>query len=291
MKFDRLMEQLLGVLALLVLVGGALVVIAPSTTALIAAVATAGVLGGLHCAGMCGGMATMLGSAGQRQGTYRTIPIMPAPPVAASAGASTSCPSQPSVVGWRHTALLHAGRISTYGLMGAVVGLLGAAGLMLKPVMPVHTALFVFGNLALIWLGLRLVGYAPLEGVLSGLGGRLAALLPARFSPAAQAGRHPFLTGMAWGCLPCGLVYGVLPFALLSGNAWSGAVLMVVFGLSALPHLLVTQGAAQWLHGRRLPLVAKAVGALALFGFGVYGLFHISNPSALSPLFCITPVH
>lgn len=258
---------------------------------LISAVASAGLLGGLHCAGMCGGMATMLGSAGRRQGGNRIIPIAPAPAVATSSATSASCASQPVTTGWRHTALLHAGRISAYGLMGAVVGLLGAAGLMLKPIMPVHTVLFIFGNLALIWLGLRLAGYAPLEGALSGLGSRLAALVPARFSPAAQAGRHPFLTGMAWGCLPCGLVYGVLPFALLSGDALSGAVLMVVFGLAALPHLLAAQGAGQWLHGRRVPFAAKAIGALALIGFGVYGLFHLSNPSAISPLFCITPVH
>ncbi|WP_147383908.1 sulfite exporter TauE/SafE family protein [Noviherbaspirillum sedimenti] len=260
---------------------------------LITAVATAGLLGGIHCAGMCGGMATMLGSAGRRQGqdSGRTIPIMPAPAVTTSIRTFSACASQPAAAGWRHAALLHAGRISTYGLLGAVVGLLGAAGLLLKPIMPVHTALFVFGNLALIWLGLRLVGYAPLEGALSRFGGRLAALVPARFSPAAQAGRHPFLTGMAWGGLPCGLLYGVLPFALLSGDAWSGAALMLVFGLAALPHILVAQGAGQWLHGRRLPLVAKAVGALALLGFGVYGLFHLTDPSAISPLFCITPVH
>ncbi|QAU34098.1 sulfite exporter TauE/SafE family protein [Janthinobacterium sp. 17J80-10] len=258
---------------------------------LISAVATAGLLGGLHCAGMCGGMATLLGSAGRRQDGSRTIPIVPAPAGATSQARPSACASQPAAAGWRHTAWLHAGRISTYGLMGAVVGLLGAAGLMLKPIMPVHTVLFVFGNLALIWLGLRLAGYAPLEGTLSGMGGRLAALVPARFSPVAQAGRHPFLSGMAWGCLPCGLVYGVLPFALLSGDAWSGAVLMVVFGLAALPHLLLAQGAAQWLHGRRVPLAAKVVGALALIGLGVYGLLHLSDPSAISPLFCITPAH
>lgn len=258
---------------------------------LITAVATAGLAGGFHCAGMCGGMATMLGSAGRKQSGTRIIPILPAPVMATPSGAAASCASQPAAASWRHTALLHAGRISTYGLMGAVVGLLGAAGLLLKPIMPVHTALFLFGNLALIWLGLRLAGYAPLEGTLSGLGGRLSALIPARFSPAAQAGRHPFLAGMAWGCLPCGLLYGVLPFALLSGDVWSGAVLMMVFGLAALPHLLLAQGAAQWLHRKQLSRVAKAIGALALIAFGAYGLFHLSNPSAISPIFCITPVH
>jgi hypothetical protein len=260
---------------------------------LITAVAAAGLAGGIHCAGMCGGMAAMLGSAGRRRSDKRIVPIMPAPAgisSAASAGIAASWPSQPAAAGWRHSALLHAGRISTYGLMGAMVGLLGAAGLLLKPILPVHTALFVFGNFALIWLGLRLMGYAPLEGTISDFGGRLTALVPARFSPAAQAGRHPFLAGMAWGCLPCGLLYGVLPLALLSGDAWSGAVLMMVFGLSALPHLLLAQGAAQWLHGRSLPRLVKAAGALALIAFGAYGLLHLHNPSAISPLFCIAPM-
>lgn len=252
---------------------------------LIAAVASAGLLGGVHCAGMCGGMATMLGAAGRRAAAGKIIPVV------ALGAAAGNCAATPAVAGgWRHIALLHAGRIATYALMGAVVGLLGAAGMQLRPVAPVHTVLFVIGNLALIWLGLRLVGLAPFQGMLSAVGQHASGLLPARFSPAAQAGRHPFLAGMAWGCLPCGLLYGVLPFALLSGTAWSGAVLMAVFGLTALPHLLLAQGAGQWLHGRPLPFIAKAAGALVLAGFGVYGLLHLHDMTALSPLLCVTPV-
>ncbi len=255
---------------------------------LLVAVASAGLLGGVHCAGMCGGLATMLGSAGRRAATRKTIPIV----ALGAADAGGSCASTPAVAGgWRHVALLHTGRIFTYALMGALVGMLGAAGMLLRPVAPVHTILFVIGNVALIWLALRLVGLAPFQGVLAAVGQRASALLPARLSPAAQAGRHPFLVGMAWGCLPCGLLYGVLPFALLSGTAWTGAVLMAVFGLTALPHLLLAQGAGQWLHGRRLPFIAKAAGALALAGFGIYGLLHLHDMAALSPLLCVTPVH
>ncbi len=261
---------------------------------LITAVATAGLVGGIHCAGMCGGMATMLGSAGRTRGG-RTIPIVPvasAPaPAQAAAGASSCAATLPATAAWRHSAMLHAGRIATYALLGAVVGLLGAAGLMLKPVMPVHTVLFIFGNLALIWLGLRLVGYAPFEASLGRAGGKLATLVPARFSPAAQAGRHPFLAGMAWGLLPCGLLYGVLPFALLSGDAWSGAVLMVVFGLRPCRIFCLRREPASGCTGGACRWWSKAIGALALIAFGVYGLLHLSNPSAISPLFCVTPVH
>ncbi len=250
------------------------------TISLVAAVATAGFLGGIHCASMCGGMATMLSSAAKQR--HRIIPIIAA--LTAAADASRVAHSN-----WQTSALQHAGRIFAYGLMGAVVGLLGAAGLLLKPVMPVHTIMFIIGNLALIWLGLRLVGHAPLNGVLAGLGKRFSTLIPARFSLSAQAGRHPFLTGMAWGCLPCGLLYGVLPFALLSGDALSGALLMMVFGLTALPHLLLAQGAAQWLHQRRVSFAVKSAGALGLIGFGVYGLLHM-HAMGTSSLFCITPI-
>ncbi len=249
------------------------------TFPLIAAVASAGVLGGIHCAGMCGGMATMLSSVAKRG--HRIIPIVPAHAAASSAGA---------VNGWRTSALLHAGRIFTYGLMGAVVGLLGGAGLMLKPIMPVHTILFVIGNLALIWLGVRLAGYAPLHAPLARLGSRLAAGLPPQFSLATHTRRHPFIAGMAWGCLPCGLLYGVLPFALLSGAPWSGAALMVIFGLTTLPYLLLAQGTAQWLRHRRVPFILKGAGALALVSFGLYGLWHV-NAAQLPSFLCITPVH
>jgi sulfite exporter TauE/SafE len=168
--------------------------------------------------------------------------------------------------------------------------MLGGFGLLLKPIMPVHTILFIIGNLALIWLGLRLTGYTPFSHALASLGNKFSSLIPARFSLAPQAERHPYFTGMAWGCLPCGLLYGVLPFALLSGDPLSGAILMMAFGLAALPHLLIAQGAAQYLHKRHLPKWIKFAGAAMLISLGVYGLLH-ANGIGIAPLLCITPLH
>lgn len=240
------------------------------TWPLIATVASAGVLGGVHCAGMCGGVATMLGG---QASSGRVIPIKQAD----------------SAVGWRRQVLLHGGRLSAYALMGAVVGAIGAAGLLFRPIVPVHTILFIVGNLALIWLGLRLAGYAPRFG---SIGGGIVRHVrwPARLSLAAQAQRHPFVAGMAWACLPCGILYGILPFALLSGDPFSGAALMLIFGLTALPHLLLAQGAAGWLRQRRMPMVWKRTGAIALVSFGLFGLWHFNTIQAAS-VFCLSPVH
>lgn len=245
------------------------------TFPLLAAAASAGLLGGIHCAGMCGGMASMLGSAASKGRIVIPIAVAPASAVSAQ--------SEAAAAAW-----LHAGRISTYAVMGAVVGLLGAAGLLLKPFAPVHAILFIIGNLALIWLGLRLAGYAPMEAAFTRFAGRHALPLAVQRSLQQHTQRHPYLAGMAWGCLPCGLLYGVLPFALLSGDPFSGAILMTVFGLAALPYLLLAQGSAQWLHRRNIPFALKAIGAAGLIGLGVYGLLHV-GAADVPAFFCITP--
>ena len=46
------------------------------------------------------------------------------------------------------------------------------------------------------------------------------------------------LLGALWGWLPCGLVYSVLIWTLLSGGAKEGALLMMSFGVGTLPNLL-----------------------------------------------------
>ena len=195
------------------------------TPPLILAAASAGLLGGIHCIGMCGGISSMLTSA-------RTIiPIIPVTQATSAFGQL------------RIPVLLHSGRIFTYILMGALAGGIGALGMRVNPLLPMHTLLYIFGNLALIWLGLRLFGYtphfAPLDRLIARITSRIH--LSTGFSLLTQTQRYPFLIGMAWGCLPCGLVFGVLPFALLSGDGLSGAVLLFIFGLGALPHLLFAQ--------------------------------------------------
>jgi len=44
--------------------------------------------------------------------------------------------------------------------------------------------------------------------------------------------KSAFLVGLFWGGIPCGLVYGALSFAALSGSAVQGGLIML------LPHYL-----------------------------------------------------
>lgn len=247
------------------------------TLPLVAAALSAGLLGGAHCIGMCGGLANMLTSAGASgRKTIRIVPVQ-------------SIHQESKVSRWRIPTLLHAGRLFTYSLIGGFVGALGAAGLLFKPFLPVQMLMFILGNLALIWLGLRLAGYSPEFTSLSRFASHLTSRVkfPIRFSLSAQTRRHPFLVGMAWGCMPCGLVYGVLPFSLLSGNAGSGAALMLLFGLAALPYLLFAQGIAQLLKHHKFPLVLKGTSAALLIGIGLIGLWHY-DMQGLPAIFCVT---
>jgi hypothetical protein len=107
-------------------------------------------------------------------------------------------------------------------------------------------------------------------------------LLPADTLPRALG------LGLLWGWLPCGLVYGILATALLSGNALDGAAIMAAFGLGTVPNLLLAGFAMRGLAARlQIRPVRIAAGTLVL-GFGVYGLAHAAavNDQIRNGLIC-----
>jgi uncharacterized protein len=60
----------------------------------------------------------------------------------------------------------------------------------------------------------------------------------ARLLQSAQNGYSYFLTGILNGLLPCGLVYLAIGSAMATGNAFSGAALMFMFGLGTFPLMI-----------------------------------------------------
>lgn len=188
----------------------------------------------------------------------------------------------------RFQVLLQSGRLSTYMIIGAVFGGLGAAGMILKPYFPVHQILFFLGNLALIILGLKVIGVRFNVAVLSPFFLRLQQSLFLWAPPLKQGIEYPFFVGMAWGCLPCGLLWGMAPFALLAGDALSGAILMLLFGLSAMPHLLLSQGIFNAVSNVRVPAVFKYIGAFLLIGVGLLGFWY-SDMQQMPGFLCVLP--
>ena len=172
-----------------------------------------GLLGSLHCAAMCGPL--ML-----------ALPVSPGGPVQVVAG----------------RLIYQLGRVTTYGLLGLVAGLIGKS-------------IFLAGCQR--WLSIAL-GVAILVGFLvskkvavSAPVVRLVAKLKTAMS--AQLQRRNFrslgLLGMLNGLLPCGLVYVALAGAVAQGSFMAGIGFMVLFGLGTLPMLLAIS-----LSGRLFPV-------------------------------------
>lgn len=213
-----------------------------------------GLLGGVHCVGMCGGIVSAL-SLQVPGATTRRGPAWPI-----------------------HLAY-NLGRIGSYATAGALMGAFGSIGLLLNNWLPVQMVLYVGANLMMVALGLYLTGLTQALAFTERAGQWLwRRVQPAtrRFLPVRGVAQALPL-GMLWGWLPCGLVYSVLAMALLSGGAARGAATLLAFGLGTLPNLmlagLVLVRFRRVIQGRALRLTS----GLIVLGFGVWGLFNAAT--------------
>jgi sulfite exporter TauE/SafE len=203
----------------------------------------AGLLGGVHCAGMCGGFvgAFALGLPGDRS----------------AAALQVAC---------------NLGRVATYVLLGALAGTVGAGTLVFERAVPMQKILFAASCLMLLGLGFYLAGvfarFAAIERAGQALWRRVQPLL-ARVLPVRSVG-SALAAGVLWGFLPCGLVYSGVVLALTSASTVRGALIMAAFGAGTLPNLLVMSlmaGRLQpFLQDRRVRILAGVV--IAAFGAG-----------------------
>lgn len=157
-----------------------------------------GLLGSLHCLGMCGPLALALPVGGL------------SPRRVALARLAYS-----------------AGRIGTYAVLGAMVGWLGeriALGGLARSVSIVAAVALLLTQLPARWVPFR-----PLHAASAALRQRVMPLLKRR-SLVGMTG-----LGVVNGLLPCGLLYVGLANAAASATVLSGGVCMALFGVGTLP--------------------------------------------------------
>jgi sulfite exporter TauE/SafE len=164
----------------------------------------AGLSGSPHCALMCG-------------------------PLACAGLPKERGPRLRAAVAW------HAGRITAYAAVGALLGSLGGAVALLlsASVQPWVPWLMAAGLIATAFDAGRFL--APLPGV-----GRIARALTVPARTIGATGRAALL-GAATPFLPCGLLYGVFLAVLASGSALAGAGLMASFALGGTAALAAMQ--------------------------------------------------
>lgn len=170
-----------------------------------------GFFGGGHCVGMCGGLSSAF--------------VLQLPPHLNRFGLIV---------------LLNLGRISSYVLIGLLLGFIGQVGIALDETRWIQNSLYVLANILLLFLGLYLAGLSGLATKIESLGRpiwkQLNPLLN-RLLPI-QSIWGCLGVGVLWGWLPCGLVYSASLYALGSGHAVNGGLYMLAFALGTLPNLL-----------------------------------------------------
>ncbi|HLA90631.1 MAG TPA: sulfite exporter TauE/SafE family protein [Gemmatimonadaceae bacterium] len=234
-------------------------------TALVVSVFVAALLGSVHCAGMCGGLACF---------------------VAGSADA-------------RATAAYNGGRLLSYLALGVVAGAAGAGfdrvGMIAGIARP---AAIVAGFLMIVWGGATAVAAAgarvPVLSTPAGAGRALArALRVVRDRPPAQRG---LVLGVLTPLLPCGWLYAFVVTAAAAGTPLAGALVMGAFWLGTVPVMAALGLGLQRASGplrRRLPALAAAalivIGLLTITGRFVAARTHAPAAAHPAPRAIVAP--
>jgi len=236
------------------------------------AASLSGLLGGAHCAAMCGGIATGFSVTAQRSGE-------------ATARRSIAPALEANLA-----------RIGGYVIAGAIAGGLGHGIVGVARMDGLATALRMLVGLVLIVVALRLFDRRGRLPALGGAGARMWAWLrplQQRMLPADSRAKRIGLA-VLWGWLPCGLSTTLLAAAWLQASAWHGALTMLAFGLGTLPVMLpLTWSGARlgrWLQTRWRNAGAALVMMAGLLTISAPWLMQVPELHAvLSALGCVTP--
>jgi len=166
--------------------------------------------------------------------------------------------------------MFNVGRVVSYTIFGGLLGLIGSR---LQISLQFTSYLIVAISFLMIALGLQMLGLKAFRKFQFALPKSATKYIANENN--FQGKYMPFMMGAATFFLPCGFTITVQGLALLSGNAFMGAVIMGVFVLGTVPMLLVI-GLSSVKFSSKPHLAerfSKVAGFLVLF----FALFNISN--------------
>ena len=143
---------------------------------------------------------------------------------------------------WLSRLIYNAGRILTYGILGAVVAVAGFA----TPLSDFQNLLSIVLGICLLLVGVGLMK-ANIPGVSKAVNGATSVLkkLFARYLQR-KSYTSTFILGTLNGLLPCGLVLLALTFCLTATSPAEGFLFMLIFGVGTLPVMLGLTGFIQY---------------------------------------------
>jgi len=194
---------------------------------------TIGIVGSLHCMGMCGPIVVALPL--KNQSTFTKI-----------LGA----------------VLYNSGRVATYGMLGVLFGLLGKG---------IHMAGFQQWTSIILGIAMIVSVLFPfvfrekitVGNLLAGMASRLIVRLKKLF--ASRSYHSLLIIGLLNGLLPCGLVYVAIAGAINTGSVLSGSLFMILFGAGTIPLLLLASLASDAIGQRVRFRMQRAVPYFVFF--------------------------
>jgi uncharacterized protein len=211
-----------------------------------------GLVGGPHCVAMCGAACAGIGRAAGERSTQAL---------------------------WS----FQFSRMVGYALFGAFaagtvqgLALIGTNTIAIRPLWSMFHA-------AALLLGLTLIWRARQPAWIENLGQKV--WRKARPVLNKLGAKAPFILGVAWALMPCGLLYSALLVASLSANAWQGALIMALFSIGTSVSLTAGPWLLLRLRGAQSGSWAIRLAGLALATTSGWALWMgITNPSGL---FCL----
>lgn len=210
-----------------------------------------GLFGSLHCVAMCGPLVLALPNAGRQM--------------------------------WKQIAnriFYQIGRISMYGLLGLILGLIGNS----IAIKGWQQGISIFTGALLISMGLFNLFSASFPDIIR-LQSKFMQPVIKRMGYWLYRPGGSFMAGVLNGVLPCGMVYMALAAALNADSIWNGGLFMLYFGIGTLPMMMAVAIIGTFLKHKIGFSFNKWLPAM-LFIMGVWFLLRGSNLDIpfLSPL-------
>jgi sulfite exporter TauE/SafE len=218
-----------------------------------------GLASSLHCAGLCGGVASMMLAGNGRSGS-------------AAIGRLS------------FLTRMQVGRAMVYIVAGSLAGSVGFFFQSLLFLAGLQNVLRLAAAAAMIGMGLSVAGILPPLGRLDANLRRLASSFP-NLLPRRQAA-SPIALGAVLAMAPCAMVFNALLTAMMVGTPFSGALYMAGFALAALPGVVFSGfGISQLARsGRGTATFRQSVGLL----LAATGVLYALVPEASMSGLCLT---
>lgn len=170
---------------------------------------------------------------------------------------------------WSAHVLYSLGRTLSYSMLGLGVGAFGSAVELGGRLAGVQGALSLVAGVAMILLGLGMLGWRRLSPEsLPSLAERAWFKALFRRAMTLDPRARTFGVGVLNGWLPCGMVYSGVALAATTGSALGGSLTMASFGLGTLPAMLLL-GLIAYRVGVTIRQRLQQIGALVLMAIGV----------------------